>query len=69
MKAEELRQLGVDEMHARERGMREQLFRLRFQLSAGQAESVKKIRQVRKDLARLLTVRREQELRVEHGGS
>ncbi|MCH7985766.1 MAG: 50S ribosomal protein L29 [Acidobacteria bacterium] len=69
MKAEELRQLGADEMRAREQGMREQLFRLRFQLSAGQAESVKKIRQVRKDLARLLTVRREQELRVEHGGS
>lgn len=69
MKAEELRQLGADEMSAREQGMREQLFRLRFQLSAGQAESVKKIRQVRKDLARLLTVRREQELRVEHGGS
>ncbi len=69
MKAEELRQLGADEMRAREHGMREQLFRLRFQLSAGQAESVKKIRQVRKDLARLLTVRREQELRVEHGGS
>ncbi len=68
MKAEELRQLGADEMRAREQGMREQLFRLRFQLSAGQAESVKKIRQVRKDLARLLTVRREQELRVEHGG-
>ena len=69
MKAEELRQLGADELHAREQGMREQLFRLRFQLSAGQAESVKKIRQVRKDLARLLTVRREQELRVEHDGS
>ncbi len=69
MKAEELRQLGADEMRAREQGMREQLFRLRFQLSAGQADSVKKIRQVRKDLARLLTVRREQELRVEHGGS
>jgi large subunit ribosomal protein L29 len=69
MKAEELRQLSADEMRAREQGMREQLFRLRFQLSAGQAESVKKIRQVRKDLARLLTVRREQELRVEHGGS
>ncbi len=69
MKAEELRQLGADEMRAREQGMREQLFRLRFQLSAGQAESVKKIRQVRKDLARLLTVRREQELRAEHGGS
>ncbi len=69
MKAEELRQLGADEMRAREQGMREQLFRVRFQLSAGQAESVKKIRQVRKDLARLLTVRREQELRVEHGGS
>ncbi len=69
MKAEELRQLSADEMRAREQGMREQLFRLRFQLSAGQAESVKKIRQVRKDLARLLTVRREQGLRVEHGGS
>lgn len=69
MKAEELRQLSADEMQVREREMREQLFRLRFQLAAGQTESVKKIRKTRKDLARLLSVRRERELGAEHGRS
>ncbi|MFQ5664235.1 MAG: 50S ribosomal protein L29 [Terriglobia bacterium] len=68
MTAEELRQLNQTELAAKEQEMREQLFRLRFQLAAGQAESIKKIRAVRKDLARLLTVRHEQGLRSEHGG-
>jgi len=62
MTAEELRQLTPTELAAREKEMREQLFRLRFQLSAGQMESVKRIRQLRKDIARLLSVRREKEL-------
>ena len=37
--------------------MREQLFRLRFQLSMGQVDGIKKYRALKKDLARLLTVR------------
>ena len=58
---EQLRQLGDEALRARETEMREQLFRMRFQLGAGQVESARKIRAVRKDLARLLTLERERE--------
>jgi large subunit ribosomal protein L29 len=56
---DKLRQMAAPELAAREKEAREQLFRLRFQLAAGQAESVKKLRELRKEMARLLTVRRE----------
>lgn len=59
--AEELRQKSAAELAVQEKEMREQLFRLRFQLAAGQMESVKKLRELRRDIARLLTVRREKE--------
>jgi large subunit ribosomal protein L29 len=68
MTAEELRQLSPDELRVKEKEMREQLARLRFQLAAGQTESVKKLRVLRKDIARLLSVRREREARVRHAG-
>jgi large subunit ribosomal protein L29 len=61
MTAEELREKTDAELVVLEKEMREQLFRLRFQLAAGQTESVKKIRELRKDIARLLTVRRAKE--------
>ena len=59
MKAEDFRQLDDAELDAKEREMREQIFRLRFQLSMGQVDGIKKYRAVKKDLARLLTVRAE----------
>jgi len=59
MTAEELREKNDAELAVLEKEWREQLFRLRFQLAGGQAESVKKIRELRKDIARLLTVRRQ----------
>ena len=68
MTAEELRQLSADELRVREKEMREQLARLRFQLAGGQTESLKKIRVLRKDIARLLTVRQECEVRGNDGG-
>lgn len=61
MKANELRQLAPAEIELKEKEMREQIFRLRFQLAMGQTDGLKKYRAVRKDLARLLTVRRENE--------
>ena len=61
MTAEELREKNDAELVVLEKEMREQLFRLRFQLAAGQTESVTKIRGLRKDIARLLTVRRAKE--------
>ena len=56
MKAAELRDLGPDELSARERDLADQLFRLRIQKSMGQLEAPNKIRTVRKDLARVKTV-------------
>ena len=42
--------------------MTEQIFRLRFQLSTGQAEALKRLREAKKDLARVKTLLRAQEL-------
>lgn len=57
MKAEELVELDAAELDLKETEMREQIFRLRFQISMGQSDGIKKYRAVKKDLARLLTVR------------
>lgn len=65
MKAEEFKQLTPDELIVKEGEMREQLFRLRFQLSMGQADGIKKYRALKKDLARLLTVRAQLATRAE----
>ena len=59
MKAAELRDLGVDEIGAKERDLTDQLFRLRIQKSMGQLEAPNKMRIVRKDLARIKTVLRQ----------
>ena len=63
-RVEKLRQLGAVELENRERELAEQLFRLRFQLTTGQAEAVARLRAVRKDLARVKTLLRELELRT-----
>ena len=59
MKAAELRDLGTDELVAREHDLSDQLFRLRIQKSMGQLESPGKIPAVRRDLARVKTVLRQ----------
>jgi large subunit ribosomal protein L29 len=59
MKAAELRDLGVDDLGAKERDLTDQLFRLRIQKSMGQLETPRKIREVRRDLARIKTVLRQ----------
>ena len=55
MKAAELRDLGADELGARERELTDQLFRMRIQKSMGQLEAPDKLRTVRRDLARVKT--------------
>ena len=55
MKAAELRDLGVDELGARERDLTDQLFRMRIQQSMGQLEAPDRLRTVRRDLARVKT--------------
>ena len=59
MKAAELRDLGADELGVRERELADQLFRMRIQKSMGQLEAPDKIRNVRRDLARVKTVLRQ----------
>ncbi len=61
MKVAEVRDLGVDELHQREKDLDDQLFRLRIQKSMGQIEAAHKLRSLRRDLARVKTVLREKE--------
>ncbi len=58
MKAEKIRNFTDEELLHQEHELSDQLFRLRFQLNMGQSESLKKIRGLRKDIARIKTVQR-----------
>lgn len=60
--ADKVRNLTPAELHAREREQSEQLFKLKFQMKMGQTESVKKLRELKKEIARIKTVAREKEL-------
>ena len=60
--ADKARALDAAELAKQLREGSEQMFRLRFQLRMGQAEGLKKLRTLRKERARLLTVQREREL-------
>jgi large subunit ribosomal protein L29 len=51
-----LRDKSIDELHTRERDLTEQLFKLRFQRATGRMESPAKMRQVRKEIARIQTI-------------
>jgi large subunit ribosomal protein L29 len=62
VKAADFQDLDAAEMRAKEAEIREQIFRLKFQITMGQTDGVKKYRALKKDLARLLTVRRQSEL-------
>jgi large subunit ribosomal protein L29 len=66
MELEKIRNLSDDELALEQKKSAEQLFRLRFQLTLGQTDAVKKVRIVRKDIARIKTVVRERELGL-HG--
>ena len=59
MKPEKIRNLTDAELQHQERELNDQLFRLKFQLNMGQTESLKKLRGLRKDIARVKTVARE----------
>ncbi len=56
MKAKQLREQSPEELEKTLRDLEEQLFKLRFQKSTGQIENPIKIREVRKDIARVLTI-------------
>jgi large subunit ribosomal protein L29 len=64
MKPEKVRNLTDEELRHQERDLNDQLFKLKFQLNMGQTESLKKIRGLRRDIARVKTISRERELAV-----
>ncbi len=54
-----VRDLSADELKTQATEMNEQMFRLRFQMAMGQTESLKKMRELRKERARVETILRE----------
>ena len=62
-RVEKFREMNPNELEVQQRELGEQIFRLRFQISTGQGEGLKKLREARKDLARVKTLLREAELR------
>ena len=66
MELEKIRTLSDEELQHQEKTTSEQLFRLRFQVSMGQNDGVKKLRQMRKEIAQIKTVARERALGI-HG--
>jgi large subunit ribosomal protein L29 len=66
MELAKIRNLGDEELAHQEKVSAEQLFRLRFQVSMGQNDGVKKLRQLRKEIAQIKTVARERVLGI-HG--
>ena len=57
MKGKDLVELGDHELEQRLKQSREELFNLRFQHATGQLENTGRLQQVRRDIARILTVR------------
>lgn len=62
---EKFREMTDNELDHQQRELSEQIFRLRFQLASGQAEGLKKMREARKDLARVKTLLRQKQLQGE----
>ncbi len=64
MNATEIRELTVDDLRVRVKDLDDQIFRLRIQKSMGQLEAPGKVREIRRDLARIKTIIREKELQA-----
>ena len=65
MKAAKIREMTADEVAKKEKDLREELFRLRFQHATGQLENPIRMRLLRRELARVMTIRREQAAQAE----
>ncbi len=68
MELQKIRNLSDAELTHHEKTTAEQLFRLRFQVALGQNDGVKKLRQLRKEIAQIKTIARERDLSI-HGES
>jgi large subunit ribosomal protein L29 len=59
MKVQEVREMSVDDLRLQEKDLRDQIFRMRIQKAMGQTDTPTKVKDLRRDLARVLTVLRE----------
>lgn len=64
MKVKELRDLTSDELSRKLSDLKEELFNLRFQLATGQLENPVRVQEVRKNIARVMTIIHERALKV-----
>ncbi len=62
MKATDIKEMSVDEMNNKLEDLKQELFNLRFQLAVNQLENTARLKAVKKDIARIKTVLREQEI-------
>ena len=62
MKASEIRKMSAAELDAKLRELKDELFKLRFQQAINQLDNPMRISAVKKDIARVLTVKRDVEL-------
>lgn len=65
MKARELKELSEEELLTKEAELKDQLFKLDFQHTLGQLENAMKLRNIKRDIARIKTVMREKKKRME----
>lgn len=62
LKVDQIRQLSDEEIQAKLKEFKEELFNLRFQLATGQLDNPMRLRAVRKDIARVKTIQRERQI-------
>lgn len=65
MKVKDIREMNATELNQKLAGLKEELFNLRFQLATGQLENPMRIKEVKKTIARIKTIQREQEIKAE----
>lgn len=61
MKSSEIREMGLEEMQHKRNDMKEEMFNLRFQHGVGQLENTARLKQIKRDIARIETLIREQQ--------
>ena len=67
MKVKDFREMNEAELNQNISVLKEELFNLRFQLATGQLENPMRIKEVKKNIARVKTIQREQEIGVNQG--
>ncbi len=65
MKAKDVRDMSETELNQKLAGLKDELFNLRFQLATGQLENPMRIKEVKKTIARIKTIQREQEIKAQ----